>query len=52
MVALKIKPCPEKPWTNVAPFVEIVFATCELATDVKIILSESVVKLLDERMMY
>ena len=33
---------------NVAPFVETVFATCELATDVKIILSGSVVKLLDE----
>ena len=48
LVALKIKPCPEKPWTNVTPFVEIVFATCELATDVKIILSGSVVKLLDE----
>jgi len=48
MAAMKIKPCPEKPCTNVAPFVEIVFATCELATNVKIILSGSVVKLLDE----
>jgi len=48
LVLLKIKPYAAQPYTNIAPYVEVIFAACELATDVNLILCGSVVKQLNK----
>jgi len=52
LVPLKIKPYAAQPYTNIAPYVEVIFAACELATDVNLILCGSVVKQLNELRAY
>ena len=48
LVPLKIKPHSAQPYTNMAPYVEVIFAACELATHVNLILCGSVVKHVEE----
>jgi len=52
LVPLKIKPYAAQPFTNIAPYVEVIFAACELATNVYIISCGSVVKQLNELRTY
>ena len=48
VVSLNIKPCPEQQCENIAPYIPVLFAACNLSTDVDVILCGDVVKQLEE----
>ena len=48
VVSLNIKPIPEPECENIAPYLPVLFAACNLSTDVDVILCGDVVKQLEE----
>lgn len=48
LVTLNVRPCPDEGWENIAPHIPIVFAACDLSTDVDIILSGDIVNQINE----
>ena len=48
VVSLNIKPSPQHECENIAPYIPVLFAACDLSTDVDVILCGDVVKQLEE----
>ena len=48
LVSLRIKPYPGEGFDNIAPYLDVIFAACDLTTDVDVILCRSVVNQLDD----
>ena len=52
LVTLHIKPSPDPPLVNIAPYIPIVFAACDLSVEEDVILSTSVIEQLYELSAY